>query len=602
MKTKFKVLFFLFVAIAGFISCNKAKKLQKGEYQTTQTEPSFGDWVITGIITEPDNLNPFMGLSAYSIYMHPLLYQSLTVIDNITVEEKPLLAEALPVVSADGLRYTYQIRSDATWDNGSPILAEDIAFTIKAVLHPYSNTGIIKPYYSNISNIELYPENPRKITFVLNEKYILSRYSIGSMPILPRYIYDEQNQLAKFNFTEVINGKEKLKNNTDFMKFAEDFNAPARLRNPKYLTGSGAYLLEKWDTQQQLVFKRKTNWWGYKHSKTTPVLQAYPDKIIYKITNTINTAVTEMKAGNIDAIHGIPPKDFEELKENDIMKRHFNFYTNTQYAFMYIGLNNLPKNSTNPALGDVKVRRALAYLTDVDKILDKIYYGYGKRIANIGLTNNKEMYNPEFKPIPYNFEKAQQLLDETGWKDSNNDGIRDKVINGKKYDLTLDFITVTGSVTTQNIALMIQQSAKPAGIKINLINQEGNVFIQRLKNRDFDMYISAWSIPPGPFDCYQILHSKSIDASSNFIGFSNFEADKLIEQIRVELNPEKRKKLYYELEKIIYEQQPYIFMWQPKERLIIHKRFQNQIIFDANPGFSPNMFWTPKEYIKYKEK
>lgn len=600
MKTHFKVLLFLFVSIVGLMSCNKAKKPQKGEYQTTQKEPSFGDWVIIGIITEPDNLNPFMGVSAYSMYIQPLLYQSLTVIDNITTEEKPLLAETLPVVSEDGLNYTYQIRSDATWDNGSPILAEDVVFTLKAVLHPYTSTTVMKPYYNNVVNIKLYPENPRKITFVLKEKYILSLHSIGSMPILPRYIYDEQNRMAKFTFEEVINGKEKLKNNPDFMKFAEEFNAPARLRDPKYLTGSGAYLLEKWDTQQQLVLKRKTNWWGYKHSKEMASFQAYPDKIIYKITNTVNTAVTEMKAGNIDAVFGIPPKDFEELKENDIMKRHFNFYTNTQYAFMYIGLNNLPKNNTNPALEDVKVRRALAYLTDVDKILDKIYYGYGKRIANIGLTNNKEMYNTEFKPIPYNFEKAQQLLDEAGWKDTDKDGIRDKILNGKKYQLTLDFITVSGSITTQNIALMMQQSAKSAGIQINLISQEGNVFIQRLKNRDFDMYISAWTIPPTPFDAHQIFHSKSIDVSSNFVGFSNPQADKLIEQIRVEFNPENRKKLYYELQKIIYEQQPYIFLWQPKERLIIHKRYQNQIVFDINPGLAPNMFWTPKEYVKYK--
>ncbi len=602
MKTSLKVLFFLFVIITGLTSCNKAKKIQKGEYQTTQTEPSFGDWVIMGIITEPDNLNPFMGISAYSMYIYPLLYQSLTVIDNISTKEKPLIAENLPLVSEDGLRYTYQIRSDATWDNGSPILAEDIAFTLKIILHPYTNTAVIKPYYNNINNIELYPDNPRKITFILKEKYILSSYSIGSMSILPRYIYDKENLMEKFSLQEVINGKETLKNNSDFMKFAESFNAPSRLRDPEYLRGSGAYLLEKWETQQQLVLKRKTHWWGYKHSKELSAFEAYPDKIIYKITNTVNTAITEMKAGNIDAVFGIPPKDFEEVKENDIMKRHFNFYTNTQYAFMYIGLNNLPKSNTNPALGDIKVRRALAYLTDVDKILDKIYYGYGTRIANIGLTNNKEMYNPEFKPVPYSFEKAQQLLDEAGWKDTNNDGIRDKVINGKKYDLNLDFITVAGSVTTQNMALMIQQSAKPAGVKINLISQEGNVFIQRLRNRDFDMYISAWSVPPTPFDAHQIFHSKSIDVSSNFVGFSNSEADKLIEQIRVELDPEKRKKLYYELQKIIYEQQPYIFLWQPKERIIIHKRYQNQVVFDNNPGIAPNMFWTPKEYVKYKEK
>ncbi|MCS7028426.1 MAG: ABC transporter substrate-binding protein [Bacteroidia bacterium] len=583
-----------------FLGCPKPEKNKIQNYSTTQKDPSFGDWVVLGILTEPDNLNPFMGISAYSMYIFPFLYQSLTVLDYVTNVEKPLLSQDLPTVSEDGLRYTYQIRPDAIWDNGSPILAEDILFTLKAVLHPYTQTDVIKPYFATIKDIELYPDNPRKITFILKEKYILSRYVIGSMYVLPRYIYDEGNRMAKFSFTDVVNGREKLKNNSDFMKFAEEFNDPTRMRNPKFLTGSGAYLLEKWDTQQQVILKRKTQWWGYKHSHEHSAFQAYPDKIIYKITGTVNTAITEMKAGNLDVMFGIPPKDFDEIKQNPIMKQHFNFYTNTQLAFMYIGLNNLPKNNTHPALADVKVRRALAYLTEVDKMLEKIYYNYGTRLSTIGLNNNKEMFNPEFKPIPYDVEKAKELLDEAGWKDTDNNGIRDKVINGKKYELTFEFITVSGSVTNQNIALMMQQSVKPAGIKINVVNQEGNVFIQRLKNRDFDLYASAWTLQPAPFDPYQIFHSKSIEGGSNFIGFHNTQADKLIEQIRRELNSDKRKKLYYELQKIIYQEQPYIFLWQPKERIIIHKRFQNQVIFDANPGFAPNMFWTPKEYIKYK--
>ncbi|MCS7076255.1 MAG: ABC transporter substrate-binding protein [Bacteroidia bacterium] len=586
--------------ISYWVSCNTSQKKQKEYYQTAQKEPSFGDWVVLSIPVEPDNLNPFMGISAYSLYMYPLLYQSLTIIDNATNTEKPLLSEHLPFISADGLRYTYQIRSDAVWDNGTPILAEDVVFSLKTILHPYTHTNTHKPYYTNIQNVELYPENPRKITFIFKQKDILLRYSIGSMYILPRYIFDEQNRMSKFSLTDIINGQDRLKQNPDFMKFAEEFNNPSRLRDPKFHVGSGGYFLEKWSTQQQIVFRRKKTWWGYKHSHEHSAFQAYPDKIIYKIINTGSTIITELKAGNIDAAFGIYPKDFEEIQQNDLIKHHFNFYTTKQPAIIYIGLNNLPKNTTHPALADVKVRRAIAHLTDVDKMLEKIYYNYGTRISNFGLTNNKEISPSSFEPISYNLQIAKQLLDESGWKDTDYDGIRDKIVHGKKYNLTLEFILPTGSATSQNIALMLQQSAKPAGIKIDLVSQEANVFIQKLKNRDFDLYTSGWTIPPTIFDSYQIFHSKSIENGGNFVGFNNPKADKLIEKIRTEFDENERRKIYYELQKIIYDQQPYIFLWQPKERLIIHKRFQNQVIFDANPGFSPNMFWTPKEYVKYR--
>lgn len=583
------------------LGCGKGKTTQKERYQSTQTTPTQGDCVIISEPAEPDVLNPFMALSAYAQYTYPMLYQSLLGLNNNTLKQEPILAKTLPVISEDGMQYTFEIEPAATWDNGTPITGEDYVFSLKAILHPLCHTDVSRPYYSNIATVEIDPNNIKKFTVVLKEKYILTPYTIGDMPILPRYIFDPKNTLQKFSLKQIINEGEKLKKDPDFVAFAESFNNPQHLRDPKFIQGSGAYVLESWKTEQELTFTRKKTWWGDTYTAKNRFFLAYPQKIIFKVIPNNNAAITELKAGRIDALFSVPVKDFDELKTNERTKAEFNFHTTTQYAFLYMGLNTRPKSGQHPALADVKVRKAIAHLTDVDKMIKNVYYGYGQRIATMGLPNNKEEYFKEFNLIPYNVDIAKKLLEEAGWVDLNGDGIRDKMIDGKRVSLDLTLSIPTGNVNGRSLSLILQQDTKPAGVRISLLEQEPNVIIQNLRNHKFDLYISAWAQPPLPHDPFQLWHTSSWEqGGSNFVGFGDATTDKLIEEIRKELDPTRRRALNYQLQKTIYDTQPYVFLWQPRDRIAIHKRFQNQNIFDANPGFSAHEFWTPTEWVKYK--
>src|ERR1019366_6302242 len=159
----------------------------------------------------------------------------------------------------------------------------------------------------------------------------------------------------------------------------------------------------------------------------------------------------------------------------------YNFSKPSQLAFSYIGLNN-----RNDKLSDVKVRRALAYCVDVDKIIEKIAYGMAKRVT--GPTSpSKPYYNNDLKPIPFDIAKAGQLLDEAGWKDSDGDGIRDKVINGQKVKLSLEVKYPSGNDVVEKIITLFAENCKKAGVEITQAQREWTVFLQETKAHNFEI-------------------------------------------------------------------------------------------------------------------
>jgi peptide/nickel transport system substrate-binding protein len=137
---------------------------------------------------------------------------------------------------------------------------------------------------------------------------------------------------------------------------------------------------------------------------------------------------------------------------------------------------------------------------------------------------------------------------------------------------------------------MFQEVARQVGIKVNVQTLEWSIFLDKTKNHDFDMYVGAWISTPIPTDHKQIFHTESYNGGSNYVGFGNDYTDSLINQIRVTLDVEKRKQLQWKFQEILHEQVPYIFLYYPKERLAIHKRFDNAEPSVMRPGYREAAF------------
>ena len=236
--------------------------------------------------------------------------------------------------------------------------------------------------------------------------------------------------------------------------------------------------------------------------------------------------------------------------------------------YSYIGWN-----SKRPFFADKRVRTALTHLVNRELILDKILYNLGAIVTNPFYINSPE-YDKSIEPYPYNPAKAEELLKKAGWVDHDGDRIRDK--DGVKF--AFEFLIPGGSETGEKIATILKEELDNMGIRMDIRKTEWAVFTARLNDRNFDAVTLAWSMGVES-DPYQIWSSTQAERGSNFIGFKNEEADKLIEEARTEFDRGKRKELYRKFAEIVHEEQPYTFLFCRKSTVAVNKRFENVIVY-----------------------
>lgn len=547
-----------------------------------------GDWVIKQEMSDAEKLNPVVtnDATADEIISY-YLFEKLLSQDRVTYELIPEIAKELPVLSEDHLTYTFDIKENVKFSDGSPLTGEDIIFTFKAIKNPFTDAQALRNYFVDLERVELVDGNKFKVRFVFKQPYFRAIYAVGDVKIVPKHLLDPEKLNDRISF-EMIN---ESYNNLDpakypeMKKFADFLNSQEVSRSPKYVVGSGPYKLESWTTGQQIVLIRDDNWWN-KDEKV------YPKKIIFKTITDQNAAIVSAKNKEIDLMYVVQPVDFvENVKEPEKFGLKKALVLEPVYA--YIGWNN-----ASPLFNDPKVRMAMSYAIDRASIIEKIFYGMAVPIQS-HVFYKSEYYDSTLPIIPYDLEKSKQLLSEAGWKDSDGDGILDKIIDGKKVDFKFTF-TNNNNPTRRKIALIIIDALKQIGISADIQDYEWSVFLDRVKRHNFDAAIMAWQLSTGPEDPYQIWHStQSQDKGSNTISYSNPRSDELIELNRVTFDDSVRKIILKEWQEIIYKDQPYTFLWTPTGRYLYSDRFRNTRWYSYPNSPLMKEWWTPKNLARY---
>lgn len=550
--------------------------------------------VVIHEISDPDGMNPFTATAANSLYIQNNIFSKLLVYDLQTNKLVPQLAVSLPDIQvlekgpyAGGVSLTYEILPEAQWPNGTDVTAEDYVFTIKTIKNPKVNSAQMRPYFEFLSDIEIDPTNPKRFTIYSKERYFRSVESSGQETfILPEYHYDPEGIMRGYTLTQLNDPEqeETLMRDPVLERFAHEFNSAKYNREPEFVVGCGPYQLTEWETNQRLVLERKTDWWGDKVKGRTS-LEAFPPRLVYRIISNMTAAITSAKDGQIDVIRSISPTRFIELKEDAKFSSTFDLSTPDQFAYHYIGMN-----SKRPIFKDKRVRRALAHLIDRDDMIGAIFEGLAIK-TNGPINPSKKYYNKSLEGIAYNPQLAQELLADAGWKDTDGDNILDKVIDGKKVDFKIEYKYNQGNNERKNIGQILKTEAQRAGIEVVLTPVEFVTLLEDADQRNFDLVALAWVKTPGLDDMKQVWHSDfDRPGGSNRVGFGTAESDALIDQIRVTLDEEKRNELYKKVQRIIYEEQPYIFLFVPAERIVINNRFDGTEVSPIRPGYREASF------------
>jgi peptide/nickel transport system substrate-binding protein len=541
--------------------------------------------VIIHQTADPDRLNPLTSTSANAQNIQNLLFSALLDYDPKSLTLRPFLAVSRPKVETapDGkMSLTYEIRPEAVWDNGAPVLATDFIFTIKAVKNPLVNASATRPYYEFIEDISIDPKNPKRFTIHAPKPYFSAEESSGTFAVLPEYIYDPQQTMRKFSIPQLNKGGEELLKNADLQAFAKSFNDVRYERSSEAVIGSGPYRLQEWKENERIVLVRKANWWGDKVA--IDYLRAYPPTITYLTVADPTLALKMLQEQKIDVMSGIRPDNFKDMAGDPNYTKNYNLYTPQQLSYQYIGFN-----TQNPKLSDKNVRKALSHLVNRQEMIDILFGGDATK-TNSPIHPAKPHYNKNLKDLEYNPQKAKELLAAAGWKDSDGDGVLDKEINGKLQQLSLVYKYNSGNFIRKEIGFLLQEEAEAIGVKIEMVALEWNTLLKEIHNRDFEIICMAWSQTPGLDDMKQLWHSSSDSPDgSNYVGFRNPQADQVIDELRATVDEKKQLELYYKIQELIVEDQPYVFLFTPKERLAIHKRFKAETS-TLRPSYQVQLF------------
>ena len=475
------------------------------------------DTVIAGI-SEPQGIfNPYFFVNGWDENVTNVIFARLVDWDS-QGKLVPGLAESW-TVSPDGKTYTIKLRPNLKFSDGSPLTAEDVAFTLTVLYDPKydGDTDITLAHISggddykqgkadSVSGLKVV--DPLTLQVTTTQPGATTLQKIGG-PVLSKAYYGKGYQRGNLDYLRTLHGKP---------------------------LGNGPYVYDKYIPGQEIRFHANTNY--YRGVPPTP-------RFIYRVTNpSTNFQLFQTGDTDYDAFTS-RPDDIEQLKLLGFA--NINLYGSSDYS-------KIEFNLKRPALQDAKVRQALIYGLDRQKLIDVVYQGYGtvaiEPISPISWAYNTEGVNP------YKFDPAQakKLLDEAGWK-TGSDGIRVK--DGKRLELTL---LVSKKVLNDALIPIAKEDYQKIGVLLKPQVVDFNALMSQRKAGNYDLASFSTSTLNDPHDGVWDFYSTEAAVQ----GYHNAEVDKLINEGNATLDIEKRKPIYHELYKVLANDPPVILLGNRK--------------------------------------
>lgn len=517
LKRNVKVSTLLLLSLLS--ACGKPSQNSNSEYlkNLNNTYPSqAGGTLIDATIGEPSGLIAMVaGESAAAAISSNIFNKLLKYDKNLDIEGE--LAESWQV-SADQKTIIFKLKPNLKWADGKPLTSADVLWTWQAVID--EKTG--SPYASDYQLVKK-AEAPDPLTFSVTyqQAYAPALDSWSGLQILPKHLLQGQ-----------------------------DLHTTAFARSP---VGSSYYQLDSWTHGENIKLSRNAS------SVLGP---AQIDKLVTRIIPDSSAQFLELMADNIDSMSLDPIKYARIIPARPELKQKLALYKELGSGYTYMGFNLKHK-----PFDDVRVRHAINYAIDKQEIIDGVYLGLGIDIASPYKPGTR-WSNPNLKSYAYDPKKAKALLKEAGFTDADGDGFLER--DGKPFSFEI--------ITNQNkerekTAVLIQRRLKDVGIDVQIRAIEWASFISRfIKTGDFDVVVLGWGLGLDP-DQFNIWHSsQQAPGQFNFIGYNNATIDKLLEQGRLELNPDKRMKIYHEFAKVLLEDSPIVYLSAGYGLTAIHKR------------------------------
>ncbi|MCH9609723.1 MAG: hypothetical protein S4CHLAM45_01130 [Chlamydiales bacterium] len=549
------------------------------------------------LIGRPENLHPFNGFRDVS-KMQSMCIPSLAQLQfgkfETMAPDLALKIESRPRADLPHIpEYWVHLRDDLYWQplneahfpsnfelapcffEKQRVTAHDFKFFFDAVMNPYiseAKAASLRSYFSEIEEFDVIDD----YTFVVRWKVFPTdqgedkiKYSslslTGSLQPLPRFVYQHFADGTKI--LEEDNERDTYRTNSIW---AQNFSHHWA---KNCIVSCGPYLFEGM-TDEGIYFRRNSEYHN-RHAVLTDgvnfLFKESPDAVWqdFKAGNLNHCILAPNQLAELDTF--LSSSDYQEQKKRGEAIEKIEYIDR---CFYYLGWNQ-----KTDFFGSLKVRQALTYAIDRRRIIEQNLNQMAIAITGPFFPYSSA-YDPSISAWPFNPTTACRLLEEEGWVDLDGDGIRDKMIDGKRVPFRFRLIYYVKSLSTKVIVDYIATSFRSIGIDCQPYGVDITDLSRQFDDKTFDAIFMGWKLGTPPDDPRQIWHSAGAEekGSSNAIGFANPTIDTIIDRLNYETEHEKRTALYHAFHKIIHSENPYTFLYTPKVCLLYREQVKNLFI------------------------
>jgi len=557
----FKILdkkeFYLFLLFFSSLIISSSLLIYQWYFNKTEIRPiAYGKYT-EALVETPRYLNPVLsGASDTDRDISYLIYSSLMKYDN----NGQLISDLIDKydILDDGKTYRIEIKRNIKWHDSKPLTTDDILFTIDVI----QNADYKSPLRINWLGVETEKIDDFIFQIKLKNPYspFLHNLTFG---ILPKHIWKD---ISAANFP------------LDTHNLHPIGSGPYKIKNLSKDKKTGAITSLKLEAYAKYHF----------HRPNIKVIE-------FKFYKSESAAIEAFNQKKVDAIGLSSTSIINQIKKN----KSANLYSFNLPRYFAIFFNQ----EKNKLLSDKNLRLALNYATNKKEIIKSVLDDNGLLIDS-PIPSNLSVYNQNIKKYEFDLEKAKNLLSQNGWKDIDEDGIREKefaVDKKTKETIKLEIIiTTTEKQELIDIAELLKKQWLEAGVKVNIETKEIFDLQQNyIKPREYEalLFGEVLSINPDPFAFWHSSQKK--DNGLNLSLYTNKSVDKLLEEMRQDSNQNTRAEKFIKFQNLVVEDAPVIFLYSPLYFFAVDKNIKgiNESLITSPTGRFNNI---DNWYIKTK--
>lgn len=515
-----------------------------------------GGTIVTSSFADAVILNPILSNDSPSAQVHDLMFVQMVDEDPFTGEIVGTAAESWDI-SEDGLEYTFYMRDDIFWSDGTPLTAKDFKFTFEAIGSELVDTPR-KGAVELIESIDIIDDYTVKVTFSAIDCTALQNFLYG---ILPSHLYAE-------DFSDIMDSPEN--------------EAPTVV--------SGPFKFVEWVRDDHVTLAANEDYYLGKPNVDGWIMRILPDA---------SAELASLLAGELDYIEELGAQYVSTVEGRIAGGDPFSIHKAFDDGYVWMAMNTAdPQNpqigwvdenenglfdegepyqeqDPHPILSDVRVRQAIAQSIDITGIVQQVVFGQGIPQTANTLPAIEWAYNNEIEPWPFDQDAAAALLEEAGWVDTDGDGVREK----DGMDLTIRLMTNQGNEVRESIVTIAKDNLDAIGFNIVLEVIEFGTVVESLVGQTFDMAVLGWTNNGSdPEDtsswCYRYDEP---GAGYAFTSYHNDEVNDLLLEARSipGCSIEERGERYKRVQEILHEEVPYVFLYVPIDNSPQNARMNN---------------------------